>query len=94
MVLNDDLKQMISEHLHVFAVDHFAIQQFFNGRIKLRESTLFLCMWEIDRLISPGCSNVKLWIKDIDAGNNSAEPWQCECSMALILPRSIFTATI
>jgi hypothetical protein len=69
---------MISEYLHVFIIDHFAIQQFFNGRMKLCESTLFLRVWEIDRLISPRCSNVELRIKDVDARYDSAEPWQCE----------------
>ena len=75
-------------------VIHFTVEQVFDGRVKLREPFIFLCVREIDRLVCSRCGYVELGIEHVYPWNNPAEPWEGKCSMAFILTRSSFAAKI
>lgn len=70
-----------------------AIEQLLNLWVQNCQTLLLLCEGEVNGLVCTGCSNVELWIEDIDACGVATKPWHCECVVVFILTRLLFAAS-
>jgi len=76
----------------VLFVLNIAVEELLDLRVELSQSTLLLCVREVDAHISTRRDNVELGIKHINPVNNSIQSGKSKGCVAFILPNSFFAA--